>query len=118
MHLTTILLAAVLLAWSPAVAAPDADGMPAVEVPPPLPAPRHETVPPPRASDEAQIWHPGEYGWTGRTYSWNPGYWMPEGELPPRGPDTPAGKRLFRQGHWESSGPGTGTFRWVPPGWL
>ena len=89
-----------------------------VTVVPPPPDPRRETIPAAPPSQEAQIWHPGQYDWVGGRYSWSSGYWMAERELPPPGPDAPAGRRLFRQGHWESSGPGSGTFFWVPPGWL
>jgi hypothetical protein len=101
---------AAMVVTSPAPAAPSA----AWKFPvPPVPALREETIPPPQASSEQQIWHPGFWNWSAisKAYDWTPGFWM-------KRPDTIGKDNLWLPGHWQQSRPGSVAVVWIAGQWL
>jgi hypothetical protein len=72
---------------------------------PPVPAPLAETVPLPPVSAVPLVWQPGHWDWTGTSYAWTRGEFLPaEGH---------SGK--WMPGWWSSTGAG---WVWVPPHWV
>ncbi len=71
-------------------------------VPPP---PRAETRPLPPVAEERLTWEPGHWDWSGGTYAWSPGRWVPlDGH----------GTR-WQPAYWALSPAGC---TWVPAHWL
>jgi hypothetical protein len=71
---------------------------------PPIPPPRPDPMPKPPVSARPLIWQPGHWEWTGRSYVWTPGAWVPR-----EGHGT-----LWQDGYWA---PGSGGWTWVPVHW-
>jgi len=70
---------------------------------PPLPPLQAETRPMPPVSDQAVVWRPGDWQWTGSGYAWQPGRY-----------EAAAGHGTnWLPGHWEGL-PGV----WVPGHWV
>jgi hypothetical protein len=72
--------------------------------PPSPPAPVVETLPLPPVSPIPLVWQPGHWDWTGSSYVWTPGQFVPReghGELwmPGFWDRTPSGW-LWRPAHW------------------
>jgi WXXGXW repeat (2 copies) len=44
---------------------------------PAVPAPLSDTQPLPPVSGDQLIWQPGHWDWTGTTYAWTPGQYVP-----------------------------------------
>ena len=74
----------------------------AYPVPPPLPA---EQIPLPPVSDDALVWRPGDWVFTGGSYRYDAGRYVPAAGH--------GNRWLF--GHWTSAG---GQTVWVPGGWI
>ncbi len=89
------LLGATLLAGC--VAAP-----PPFPQPPPLPA---ETIPLPPVSETPLVWRPGDWVFTGGSYHYDPGAYIP----------AQGHSRQWEFGHWGVQG---GVPVWVPGQWL
>ncbi len=70
--------------------------------PPPMPA---ETIPMPPVSEDALIWQPGHWDWTGGGYIWREGRWVPRGEHGTQ----------WMPGYWAREG---GVWNWMPAHWL
>jgi hypothetical protein len=95
-------LAAGLVLLAGCLSAPiEATGLP-YPAPPPLPP---ETVPLPPVSEEALIWQPGYWDWTGGGYIWREGHWDRRGEH----------STEWMPGYWALEG---GIWRWVPGHWI
>jgi len=70
--------------------------------PPPIPV---ETVPKPPVSEQPLLWQPGHWDWTGSSYVWQQGAWIPR-----------AGHGTeWQDGYWTSQG---GSWVWTPGHWL
>ncbi len=74
----------------------------------PYPAPppaQVEMMPKPPVSDQAQIWQPGHWDWTGGGYAWTAGMWIPQAG---HGPN-------WQEGYWSNP---TGVWMWNPARWI
>jgi hypothetical protein len=71
---------------------------------PPPPAPIVEVLPKQPISAVPLIWQPGSWGWTGASYAWTQGMWVPqEGH-----------GQLWQPGFWSHTPTG---WIWVPAHW-
>lgn len=73
---------------------------------PPVPPPQVETRPIPPVSNQALLWRPGDWQWTGSGYTWQPGAYEPAAGH---------GSNNWLPGHWEGT---NGQYAWVPGHWL
>ncbi len=72
--------------------------------PPPVPAPLTETMPKPPVTLTPLIWQPGHWDWSGNSYVWQPGQYVPaEGH-----------SSLWMPGWWELV---NGGWVWQPAHW-
>ncbi len=71
---------------------------------PPVPPVRPETLPKPPVSEAPLIWEPGHWDWSGTTYNWQAGAWVPRA-----GHGT-----MWQDGYWEKKGD---TWSWLPGHW-
>ncbi len=77
------------------------------EVAAPNPAPQIpvEIIPKPPVSEQPLIWQPGHWDWSGSTYLWREGAWVPR-----------AGHGTqWQDGYWTNQG---GSWVWLPAHWL
>ena len=100
--LLAVLLLAVPIALDGCVAGASVDAYSPYPTPP---APQAEVIPKPPVSEEAQIWQPGHWDWTGGGYAWTSGLWVTQ---------TGHG-RNWQEGHWSNR---TGAWVWEPAHWL
>ena len=82
------------------------DGLPFPPVPP-IPS---EEVPPAPYSQRAQLWHPGDFDWNGKSYDWTPGRWIEH-------PGAEAAPKAWLRGHWVQDAPDSRHYTWVPGAW-
>ena len=75
--------------------------LPSYPVAPPLPA---ESIPLPPVSEDALIWHPGDWVYVGGSYRYEAGRYEPLGTH----------GRYWAPGHWAGS---RGNYAWVPGAW-
>jgi hypothetical protein len=76
----------------------------ATDMPPTVPPLRPETMPKPPVTPEALMWQPGHWDWTGTTYVWQPGEYVPA-----------AGHgNLWMPGYWARTPSG---WSWQAPHW-
>lgn len=74
-------------------------------VPPPVPASVVEVIPNPPVSATPLIWQPGHWDWSGTSYVWQTGQYVPR-----------AGHgNLYMPGYWALTDSG---YRWQPPHWM
>jgi hypothetical protein len=79
--------------------------VPAPPPPAPPPAPIAETIPLPPVSATPLIWQPGHWDWSGSSYVWSPGQFVPRG----------GHGELWMPGFWEQTPPG---WVWRPAHWV
>jgi WXXGXW repeat (2 copies) len=81
-------------------------GCAAENPPPPAPLPpMTETIPKPPVTATPLIWQPGHWDWTGSSYVWTPGDYVPRG----------GHGELWMPGYWEKTASG---WVWHPARWV
>ena len=79
-------------------------GCAADNAPPPVPPPMADAIPKPPVSPTQLIWQPGHWDWTGSSYVWVPGQYVPRG----------GHSDLWTPGYWEKTSSG---WVWRPAHW-